>query len=310
MRVETIRVKKSKPVDGLVSNPLKCRKGELKLVLLGTGNPFGGFYRTRPASILVAGSHYFLIDCGSGAVQRLLQAGVFPSQVNHLFFTHHHADHNAGFIDFVYTSCFPREVPRREQKLMVLGPTNTVQVLTKMRDSLDYDFSTRPSFTPEVTEIEYKQSNGGLVYQQDDVKVFAFEVDHGNYSPAVGYRFEYLGKVVVFSGDTRPCEGIRRYSKGAHILVHESYNPQFVKLAGSIYGNSDTAVIINNAQKKHTSVQEVAQLAAQCQVNHLVLTHHIPSITPDREVEREYIKGMKKIFKGPITVGRDLTLIS
>lgn len=308
MQVEKIKPKTSKPVDGLIKHPLACEDGQLKLILLGTGNPFGGFQRARPSSVLIAGNKYFLIDCGSGVSQRLLQAGIFPSQISEIFFTHHHADHNAGFIDFIYTSCFPREVDRRNKMLTVYGPTNSRQILGKMRQSLDYDFATRPSFSPEITKIKYKQSNRGLVYDQNGVRVTAFEVDHGNYSPAVGYLFEYGGKKIVFSGDTKPCDGIQTYSDGADVMVHESYNPKFVELTGTIYGNSDTANIITNAKKKHTSTLELARLAAESKIGHLIMTHHIPSITPDYSVEREYIEGMDQIYKGKITVGRDLML--
>lgn len=310
MQVQKIRLRKSKPVDGLIKDPVKSNDGQVKLILLGTGNPFGGFQRVRPSSILIAGNSYFLIDCGSGVVQRLLQAGIFPAQINDIFFTHHHADHNAGFIDFIYTSCFPREVGRREKMLTVHGPTNSREILGKMRQSLDYDFKSRPSFSRDITEINYQQSDGGLIYNKGGVRVTAFEVDHGNYSPAVGYLFEYRGKKIVFSGDTRPCDGIEKYSKNADVLVHESYNRKFVELTGTIYGNSDTGTIITNAKKKHTSTEELAGLASRSKVAHLVLTHHIPSITPDREVEKEYIEGMDKIYKGIITVGRDLMLLS
>ena len=36
----------------------------------------------------------------------------------------------------------------------------------------------------------------------DGLRVTAFSVDHGPVDPAVGYRFDYKGRSVVFSGDT------------------------------------------------------------------------------------------------------------
>lgn len=36
------------------------------------------------------------------------------------------------------------------------------------------------------------------------------------------------------------------------------------------------------------------------------MNHHIPAPAADENAEQEYIKGMRDIFDGPITVGRDL----
>ena len=39
--------------------------------------------------------------------------------------------------------------------------------------------------------------------------------------PAYGYRFEYGGRVVVISGDTRYCENVVKFGIGADLLIHE-----------------------------------------------------------------------------------------
>ena len=110
MRVENIKHFQSKPFDGLIQNPLKNDPGSMKWVLLGTGNQLSGYTRTKAANILLAGEKVYLIDCGSGVVRKLIMAGIQPTQISHLFFTHQHVDHNSGFIDFYSSGIFSREV--------------------------------------------------------------------------------------------------------------------------------------------------------------------------------------------------------
>src|SRR5262245_12087780 len=52
----------------------------------------------------------------------------------------------------------------------------------------------------DVTEFD----RDGTIYEKGGVKVVAFEVDHGDViKPCYGYRFEYGGRVAVFSSDRR-----------------------------------------------------------------------------------------------------------
>ncbi len=40
---------------------------------------------------------------------------------------------------------------------------------------------------------------------------------------AVGYRLDFGGRSVVFSGDTRPCHTLVDACDGADLLVHETF---------------------------------------------------------------------------------------
>ena len=60
----------------------------------------------------------------------------------------------------------------------------------------------------------------------------------------------------------------------------------------------------------YRSTLEAAEIAREAEVSHLVLTHHIPSPVPIIRIEKQYIRGITKIFKGKISVGRDLMEIS
>jgi ribonuclease Z len=309
MKIKNLQHSQSKPFDGLIQNPFKNDPGSMKWILLGTGNPLSGYARSKAASVLLAGDKVFLIDCGAGVLNKLIMAGIQHTQISHLFFTHHHADHNGGFIDFFSSGIFSREVPKRLKPLNVYGPKNTKEVIGKMRDSLNTDFKTRRSFDEDSNRIIYHELDDGTVYNEDGLKAEVFSVDHGDFKPAVGYRFSFNNKIIVCSGDTAPCENISRFSKDADILIHESYNMRWNDRVKEIYGNSDTGRGFKGAEYKHTSTFEAAKLAEDSNVKHLVLTHHIPSITPEPSLEKSYIEGMSDIYSGKITMGRDLMMI-
>src|ERR1043165_8278046 len=82
----------------------------------------------------------------------------------------------------------------------------------------------------DVTEFD----RDGMVYEKNGVKVIAFEVDHGDViKPCYGYRFEYSGRVAVFSSDTRYNQNVIKYGVDADLLVHEvaSARPELMKEA-------------------------------------------------------------------------------
>ena len=48
----------------------------------------------------------------------------------------------------------------------------------------------------------------GVVYQNNGVTVTAFLVDHAPVKPAFGYRVDFAGHSIAFSGDTRPSDKV------------------------------------------------------------------------------------------------------
>jgi len=286
--------------------PPSVGKDEIKVILLGTGSPLNNPLRSKPSQIVLAGGKYFLVDCGGGTVSRLLEAGIPLEQINDVFFTHHHSDHDSGFIDF-FISSWDSPTGTRLKPLRVYGPPTTKEAIGTMRQSLDYDISVRQAHVPRSSEgvkIDYTEMREGVIYNDGQIKITVFPVEHNPVEDAVGYRFEYKGKTVVFSGDTRPCENIVKYGRDADLLVHEAYNKEWMEAAGQKYPEKTN--LIDKVMEYHSSTLEVAEEAQRAGVKYLVLTHLMPAPSPVWYWEQYFIKGMRGIYNGKISVGRDL----
>ncbi|WP_276356466.1 MBL fold metallo-hydrolase [Cohnella caldifontis] len=285
---------------------------DLTVILLGTGSPRAFYGRAKPGAVVLAGDKAFLVDCGGGAVDQLIKAGVMPQRISDVLFTHHHYDHNAGFFDVFITSwrthiTSERVYLGRSVPMQVYGPETTKEIIGKMRESFEFDVRLRISYNlsdEAGSRIEYTECNEGVVYDKDGIRITAFEVDHRPVYPAVAYKFEYNGKSAVISGDTIPVENMVKHAAGADLLVHEAYNKPWLDALIARYPEHEKA--LSNPAKYHTTTLEAAEIARRAGVKHLVLTHHIPAPAADETAEEAYIAGMRKIFTGAITVGRDL----
>ncbi|HTS88218.1 MAG TPA: ribonuclease Z [Gemmatimonadales bacterium] len=95
------------------------------------------------------------------------------------------------------------------------------------------------------------------------------------------------GRKVVFSGDTRPCEGLRAAAVNADLLVHEA-----------TFSHQDLA---RARETGHSTAREAAELACDAGVKQLVLTH----ISPRYNREATELVAEARAFFPQTTVARD-----
>ena len=146
-----------------------------------------------------------------------------------------------------------------------------------------------------------------MVFDRNGLKVTMFRVLHDPVKPAVGYRFEYKGNVVVVSGDTAKSESVIEHAKGADLLIHEALNRDMMgRIAGIVseHGNPRLGKMANDTLGYHTSPVEAAQVAHDAGVKTLVLTHLVPG--PRNFVMRHmFLAGVDDAFSGEVILGED-----
>jgi ribonuclease Z len=267
----------------------------LQVILLGTGYPRPDPQRFGPATAIVSGEKWFVVDAGRGVTLRIAGTDLQYAKMGAVFLTHLHSDHTAGLPDLFDTSW---QFGRKTTPLQLYGPKGTKRLADAMLEFFAEDIHWRRDVLEKHpaagARIETHIVRQGVVFDDGDVRVIAFVVDHRPVVPAFGYRFESHGRVVVVSGDTRPNANLIKFAKGADVLVQEAYLPEW-------FDKVDTPEVAARLKHYHTSAEEAGEIAAAAGVKTLVLTHLIPG--KDEEVFRD--RAARK-FKGEIIVGRDL----
>jgi ribonuclease Z len=197
---------------------------EMQITLLGTGTPFPNAERFGSAILVEAAGKKLLFDCGRGAVIRLTQAGVNPKAIDGLFLTHLHSDHVVGIPDLWLTGWFLG----RSKPLQIWGPQGTSSMAEHLAQAFAFDIHIRESAPDPLpskgVEIDAKEIGQGEIYNDGPVRVSAFLVDHGAVKPVFGYRVDSAGHSVVISGDTKFCQNIVDFAKGADCLIHAAWS--------------------------------------------------------------------------------------
>ena len=92
----------------------------VEVFVLGSSTPTPTEFRFGSAHALRIGEEVLMFDCGPAAAHKLVKAGLYPTQVDNLFFTHHHFDHNIDHPCFLL--CRWDQAAGKGQELNVYGP--------------------------------------------------------------------------------------------------------------------------------------------------------------------------------------------
>jgi ribonuclease Z len=291
----------------------------LDLTLLGTGSPVPSANRWGPSQAITSGDTNILVDCGWGATRRLFASwgNLRPNTIDALFLTHLHSDHISDIVDLLVM----RWTGGATTPLPVYGPAGTQDVIDGARQVLRADVGFRLAHHGEKlwsggTECDVHELSAGVDPTEaatiGGISVKVFEVDHRPVFPAFGFRFESERKSIVISGDTNPCPGLLNGARDADILVCDSMHlPMMEQMEARIREiNPVTAELLKDAHDYHAHVGDVAKLAHEAGVKHLVLSHILPPIPDDGPMVEMFTAGLNGAFSGKITVGKDLMRIS
>ncbi len=270
----------------------------LTITLLGTGSPMPDPNRAGPATLVsTAGDEHFLVDAGRGVLMRLAASGVGVDRLSAVLLTHLHSDHITDLNDVITTRWVMTFEP---SPLTIVGPPGTQQVVDDIVASLGPDITYRVDHHEDLaygfTPVHVIEVADGPVDLGTTATVTTAPTDHRPVHPTIAFRIEHDGASVVAAGDTVPCEGLDRLSRGAGALVH-------TVIRKDIIGNVPLQRL-QDTLDYHSSPAEAAQTAARAGVGTLVLTHYVPTFPPGggddwRALAAEH-------FDGPIEVGDDL----
>jgi ribonuclease BN (tRNA processing enzyme) len=278
---------------------------QTRLILLGTaGGPSPKQTRSAPANAVVVNDAIYVVDAGNGVARQLVLAGLTPRNLRAVFITHHHSDHNADYGNLLLLAW----AAGLRTPVDAYGPPPLVQMTElflelNARDiELRQDEEGRPVLADLIRPHEIEDD--GVIYQDENVKVTAFEVIHLGAKPAFGLRFDTRDRSIVFSGDTSRSENLIKHARGADVLVHEVVSvPAVDALVARVDPGNEA--LKHHILDAHTPLTEVGRIATEADVKTLVLTHFVPSDGPDDKAGL-WREGARQHFSGELIIGEDL----
>jgi len=215
---------------------------EMRVTVLGSGDPFVRRSQAAASILVEVGNEqrdFLLFDLGSGAVANFNSLGLPVTAATKVFLSHLHADHVGDIPTFLW--CLAKG--GRRDPVEVWGPAGEYEPLgtraftEHLAAAYAWDTESlagdprQSGVRTLTTEVPYDKT--AVVYERNGVTVTSFPVVH-ILNGAVGYRIDFAGLSVVFSGDTRPCRTLVDAASGADLLIHETFPaaPTFAAKAG------------------------------------------------------------------------------
>src|SRR5688572_13237630 len=103
-----------------------------RIFILGAGTPTPTAERFGSSYVVEVAGEYLMFDCGPAATHKLVKAGLWPTQINYLFFTHHHFDHDVDYPCFLLTRW--DQAAGKAKELQVFGPSPTIEFTRRILD--------------------------------------------------------------------------------------------------------------------------------------------------------------------------------
>lgn len=286
------------------SLPGRAQSARTRLILLGTGGgPRPRKDAMSSAQVIVVNDMLYVVDCGDGVARQLVTAGLSLPRLRHVFITHHHSDHNADYGNLLLLSW----ASGLRTRVDTWGPPPLEKITRLFFEMNAYDIDTRIADEGRVPLVPlvhpHEMSQGGVVMQDENVRVSCALVDHPPVVPALAYRFDTAERSIVFSGDTNRSANLIELARGADVLVHETlYVPAVDRLVARV---PNAATLKEHIIASHTAVEDCARIATAAGVKTLVLSHLVPADDPT-VTEKTWLDAARPHFKGQIIVGRDL----
>lgn len=255
----------------------------MKVLFCGTGGPLPNSGRAQSCTAILAGGKLYLIDIGVGGWDNLRRMGAPTANMKAIFITHLHSDHFAGVGEASQQSW----INGRASPLIIVGPEGVDGLaqgfnLVYERDQVfrkahhehgEIRFPLEASRLGSQTVTIPKPDGTTIAWKDGDLTVTAIRVNHEPVDPAFAYRFDYKGRSIVISGDTKAWPPLAVAAKDADVLIHEAQSNAMMLAASRAALTSRGSALLADTVTYHTEPADAVKLARQANVRMLVLTH-------------------------------------
>jgi ribonuclease Z len=295
----------------------------MRVAICGSSAPLPSERRAKACVAVFAGGKFYIVDTGPESVENLVLWGIPLGSIGGVMITHAHSDHIGDLGELnLQTWAGGRPAP-----LHVYGGPGIERVVEGFNEAyrLDQGYRTKhhgervmpPSTWPMVAHpIELvgaetpAKDRAAVVLDEGGLRVTAIEADHTPIAPAYAYRFDYKGRSVFITGDTKFHPPLAKAAQGVDVLVSEAISVSMTRALGrgaSAGGRSGTAAIMHDIEDYHITPEQAAQIANDAQAKLLVFYHLLPA--PDGVLTRRlFARGIDSSRRGGWTLADDGSL--
>ena len=302
LRIATILGLTAVSAGAFAAEPMCRSPHTMGIQLLGSGGPISDDARASSGEVIwIDGKSRLLIDAGGGTYLRFGQAGARLEDLHFIGISHFHTDHSADLPAILKGAYFMAS----DNKVTLAGPdgsdafpsmtaffkdmfggkTGSFAYLEGLHDGSD---GLHLTVSP-IIDVDRHAEKPSLVYQDAEVKVYAYGIPHGNV-PTLAFRIESkYGTIVVSADQNGTRQGFVDFAKGADILV----------MPAAIDDDADAA-----SKFLHAPPTVVGKLAAVIHPKVLVLNHFMGKSLRNKDAN---VKIIQQYYHGPVYEGRDLS---
>ncbi len=287
---------------------------EMRISACGSGNP--PVRRGQGATcwlVELGNGDNFIFDIGGGTVPNLWSLGVPPTRLDKLFLTHLHLDHVGGILSLFDSMGWSRNTP-----LHVWGSSGhtpelgTAALVEHFQKVAAWHNESKRGIIPSggmkavAHEFDYSlfspENPRQLVYDENGVKISAFPILHILVG-AVGYRLEWNGLSMAFTGDSEPTTQEAEQAAGVDVFIHEAFiTPE----AFAAKGNIPLQVAENIVYKAHTPPDMLGRVFDIAKPVLGVGTHYFQ----DDDLIDPFFDGIATTYDGPVALAQDLMVFN
>ncbi len=187
----------------------------MKINVIGTGT-MGSITRGNQA-ILVDD---ILFDCGSGVVKKLEQMKLYTKYVNYLVITHVHSDHFCDLPNYL----IGRNIRGENQETLEIICGKGIKEKTIELFALCFGYKDEDYDFEKAYNVHFNELSTGDTFKTDEFTLTAYELEHGNCKPILGFTLEKDGKVLGYATDSIICSGVDAICEKSDIVFLDATN--------------------------------------------------------------------------------------
>lgn len=276
--------------------------------MLGAGTPTPTAQRFGSSYVVEVDGALLMFDCGPATTHKLVKAGLWPTAVTHVFFSHHHFDHDVDFPCFLL--CRWDQSIGREAQLRIFGPPPTrrfTEGIIGTDGVFAHDWRARialpgsqrvyvnrggtlPRPAPRVDAVDVEP---GFSFSSANWRVTAALAEHAQpYLDSLAWRLDTPDGSVVVTGDTQPCASVEALALGADMMLCMCWDRQSrMEETGENVGQCGST--------------EAGRLAERAHVRQLVLVHAGAKLE-EPEGQEGALSDVAQVYSGIVRLASEL----